>query len=528
MADEVDGTIEERDGRFRARLPRSVDPKRRSRTFDTRDEARRFLRGAAALLVDEVLPVDGAPAPTLGSHGPGFLNRREIAGVRGIVQERSVWANHVANDPVARIPLVALDRAAMRAWLQRLRRKKKLERTAWKKGTAGHRTGTEFVSRQVMVHARRLVRRCLDDARDEGALDAKLADPLAKVRVPAALAVRTTDPWTFLELEEIERVRTHPKVPAWFKHLFDVGHQTGLRVGELWGLHWCDVRLEGDRPELVVRFSHKGEPKNSRTRVVPLPPRAAAALRVWKTECPKTVAGLVFPTVRGHRRPKSNDAGWNDRVRAKGTVRPGWKTIAGITRPVRWYDATRHTCASHLVMGSWGAQWTLQEVCAFLGHSDIEVTQRYAHLSPDYLHRKVAATIVPGPKLVPSSNGANRSAAEIPGRAMLDSNQRPLAPEAHTEPRNGAGLEGLWDQPGTSAADLAIALLRSAALEPGTVDLEAGETLARAALSMPLFRAASVALEPGPHQRRRILELAALVARMATGSVLKGKPHHGS
>ncbi len=60
-------------------------------------------------------------------------------------------------------------------------------------------------------------------------------------------------------------------------------------------------------------------------------------------------------------------------------------------RRVRFHDL-RHTCASHLVMGTWGRQWTVNEVSAFIGHSDISVTQRYAHLSVDHLAVAAAET----------------------------------------------------------------------------------------------------------------------------------------
>jgi integrase len=49
-------------------------------------------------------------------------------------------------------------------------------------------------------------------------------------------------------------------------------------------------------------------------------------------------------------------------------------------RHVRWHDL-RHTCASSLVAGWWGRRWTLQEVQAYLGHSSITMTERYAHLA---------------------------------------------------------------------------------------------------------------------------------------------------
>ncbi len=45
-----------------------------------------------------------------------------------------------------------------------------------------------------------------------------------------------------------------------------------------------------------------------------------------------------------------------------------------------WYQGTRHTFASHYMM----AGGDLAKLQAELGHSDIQTTQRYAKLSPDY------------------------------------------------------------------------------------------------------------------------------------------------
>jgi RNA:NAD 2'-phosphotransferase (TPT1/KptA family) len=77
-------------------------------------------------------------------------------------------------------------------------------------------------------------------------------------------------------------------------------------------------------------------------------------------------------------------------------IEPGHKTLAGITRRVRFHDL-RHTCASHLVMGTWGRVWRIEEICALVGHSGIGVTQRYAHLSPDHLHKAAAETVLAAP-----------------------------------------------------------------------------------------------------------------------------------
>jgi integrase len=62
-----------------------------------------------------------------------------------------------------------------------------------------------------------------------------------------------------------------------------------------------------------------------------------------------------------------------------------------VKRHVRFHDL-RHTCASHLVSGSWGRAWTLEEVAKHLGHSSSAVTRRYAHLCPEGLARAVRET----------------------------------------------------------------------------------------------------------------------------------------
>jgi integrase len=48
--------------------------------------------------------------------------------------------------------------------------------------------------------------------------------------------------------------------------------------------------------------------------------------------------------------------------------------------PVRWHDL-RHTCGASLISGWWGRAWRLEEIKELLGHKDISVTQRYAHLA---------------------------------------------------------------------------------------------------------------------------------------------------
>ena len=229
---------------------------------------------------------------------------------------------------------------------------------------------------------------------------------------------QTEDEWTYLTLPEIEQVLTSPRVTDAERLLCKVAIYTGLRQGELWGLHWDDVVLTGDRPEITVRFSHKGPTKSGRIRRVPLLQPALEALKAWEPIAPESKHNLVFANRSGEYRDRGNDGGWADvnvpvirRKAGHPTVKPGIKTRAGITRHVRFHDL-RHTCASHLVMGSWGIQWSLHEIAAFLGHSDVEVTQRYAHLSPDHLHRKAAQTARRDPSMTSESGSQVKTQSE--------------------------------------------------------------------------------------------------------------------
>jgi integrase len=78
---------------------------------------------------------------------------------------------------------------------------------------------------------------------------------------------------------------------------------TGLRASELRGLRWADVDF--DKRELHVRqradrYCAIGKPKSeSGERTVPLTPIVVNTLREWKLACPKSEAGLVFPSSGG-------------------------------------------------------------------------------------------------------------------------------------------------------------------------------------------------------------------------------------
>ena len=125
---------------------------------------------------------------------------------------------------------------------------------------------------------------------------------------------------------------------------------TGCRKGEIVGLRWSEVR--GDM--LVLEDSKTGP------RRVPLNTQARHILE----RQPRGESPFVFPSPRDPSRPRDPDLRLWYRVRRE----------AGI-EDCRLHDL-RHTHASHAVMNG----VPVPVVSRLLGHSDVRMTLRYAHL----------------------------------------------------------------------------------------------------------------------------------------------------
>lgn len=349
-----------RDGRIKYRVRITARRKRPSLGLhDTIEEAERILRAALDELPDDM-------RETLRTWGTRWLDAREVDTIhRSVSRERSVWRKHVLVAPFADWPLEQIGRADVVRWVK--------ERMA---------TG---LARSTVHSALSLLRGALHDAADEELVP---HNPAADVKTPKR--ARDHDGWDWIRPPEIDAVLAM-KMRADQRAIFTVAIYSGLRAGELWGLRWRDVVLEGDRPELHVCRSYRRPTKGGQTRHVPLLPEAVAALRAWRDIKPGIGEALVFPadphprgkTIQSRRgggcHHSGYDAGWPD----------VWRR-AGFPRRMRFHDL-RHTCGSHLVMGTWtggprGAL-RLEDVRMWLGHSTISVTERYAHLAPDYLHR---------------------------------------------------------------------------------------------------------------------------------------------
>ncbi|MFC5697493.1 tyrosine-type recombinase/integrase [Pseudomonas sp. GCM10022186] len=133
---------------------------------------------------------------------------------------------------------------------------------------------------------------------------------------------------------------------------------TGLRRGELFNLRWQDVNLQAKN----ITVAGEGT-KTSETRHIPLNTEALSTLKAWKKQ--GDGSGYTFPGQDGERMTDVKTA-WLELLKNAGV------------KDFRWHDL-RHDFASRLVM----AGVPLNTVRELLGHSDIKMTLRYAHLAPE-------------------------------------------------------------------------------------------------------------------------------------------------
>lgn len=295
---------------------------------------------------------------TVTQHGVGFLDRRELSGVRSIREDRNRWKLYVDGDLLGGISLAGLRRADVVEWRDRLL--------------------ARGLARQTVKNALNLLRSGLADALDRELCERNMA---ADVTVPRRAGRKPSKE----DLEGImlpeEQAAVLEAVPEREQPMVIVALLTGLRWSELSWLRWEDV---GD-DVIVVRRSRGGGPtKSGKARRVPLLPAARVALEVQRAgrrkRCP-----WVFPGRHGDPRT-TRPSPW-----------PRWVAASGIGRPIRWHDL-RHTCATALLAGWWsetGERWTLDEVCKMLGHSSIHITERYAKKLDETL-AQAAGRMFPG------------------------------------------------------------------------------------------------------------------------------------
>jgi integrase len=164
-----------------------------------------------------------------------------------------------------------------------------------------------------------------------------------------------------------------PLFAAYTDHLTPIvllALNTGLRRGELFNLRWRDVDVL--RALLTVEGASA---KSGQSRHIPLNSEALDVLRRWAGSSTVPAERFVFPGAEGER--------FED-------IKGAWLPLVKAAKvPAFTFHDLRHTFASKLVM----AGVDLNTVRELLGHSDIKMTLRYAHLAPEHKAAAVAKLV---------------------------------------------------------------------------------------------------------------------------------------
>jgi integrase len=243
--------------------------------------------------------------------------------------------------------------------------------------TAGNRKG-EALSLRTVRYVHTIIGKALADAVRQGLLQrnpARLANP------PKASATRAPEMsvWAPEELAAfLAHVAEHEH-----RHLFRLAALTGMRRGEICGLRWADVDLDGGR--ITVRQSITavggtpvvGDVKSARSRrSVDLDAGTVTAMRAHrKDQAAERLLvgagyrdqGYVFATPTGEAWHPDSISGWFERAVA----------ASGLPR-IRLHDL-RHSHATHLLM----AGTNPKVVSERLGHASVAFTlDTYGHVLP--------------------------------------------------------------------------------------------------------------------------------------------------
>lgn len=136
----------------------------------------------------------------------------------------------------------------------------------------------------------------------------------------------------------------------------------GLRRGEVLHLEWKDIDFK-IKTLTVAGF----KAKSRRTRHIPLNSEPFAVMDAWHKQTNSDE--LVFPS--SDNKPFNNvNKSWANLTKAEGI------------KNFRWHDMRHHFASSLVMVGV-----DLNTVRELLGHSNIEMKLRYAHLAPEHKAR---------------------------------------------------------------------------------------------------------------------------------------------
>jgi site-specific recombinase XerD len=194
-----------------------------------------------------------------------------------------------------------------------------------------------------------------------GYAKANPTDGVSKLRIPSKNAPR------FLSEEECQKLLAASD--EFLRPIFFTFLSTGMRKSELENLEWEDVDF--DRRKIRIRVKDNWSPKSNEREI----PMNDGLVEVLRRQTQKTNGSrFVFPDEAG-------GSIYKNRLR---------KRLMTLTKKLGFGEITqvhalRHTFASHLVMKG----VDLATIKKLMGHSDIDTTMIYSHLTDKHVDEAV-------------------------------------------------------------------------------------------------------------------------------------------
>ncbi|KQP07721.1 integrase [Methylobacterium sp. Leaf99] len=338
-------TVRKRNDKWQAQVRRTGHPSR-ARSFSTKPEAHRWIRGVEAELdAVETQPVTEAQA------GSKLLASTTIADLltryrdtatprkRGRIPEIN-RLNAFLGQPWATLPLTH----ATPQVFSRYRDDR-----------------TEHVSPGTIIRELGLLRSVFETARDEW--DVPLpANPVAKVRKPTAPEGRTRR----LAEGELDNLLKPSSIgrTIWLKAAIQLAIETGMRRGELLNVNWSDVDLQNGL--LTIPRTKTGI-----SRRIPLTLEAVSILTERQHAAESRNEGRVFSI-----NPDAFQLAWQ---RCKLRASQSQPDIVDL----RFHDLRHEAVSRFFELGL-----STVEVALISGHRDMRMLFRYTHLKPESIVEK--------------------------------------------------------------------------------------------------------------------------------------------
>jgi site-specific recombinase XerD len=174
-----------------------------------------------------------------------------------------------------------------------------------------------------------------------------------------------------LKKRKLRQIVTEAQSRSWFRPVVMTAFYGGLRRKEIVNLEWGQINF--DQKYITVT-----ESKSGKERTIPIRSKLFQILKAWHRKEGQPTSGLVFPSKKAYTENTKMSKSNITKVFKKYALK------AQLSKSVNFHGL-RHSCATELLkMGL-----DINEVSKILGHSSLEITKVYEHLTAGDLKDKL-------------------------------------------------------------------------------------------------------------------------------------------